>query len=178
MHRKKLSEAWWWFRVAHSKSKSSHHHPSASIGKRNLTVYEKNKYPLQLSTNNKFAYPYCQNLDEALEAKYHETGREFGTGKLKIGFGKPRKNAVLWIGGLGPWTSVDSLTREFDRYGMIDKIEYEQGSMQVGNSVIRILAFLLIFMNFFNTSTNQISLDLLTTHTQRVTDTAWRIIIA
>lgn len=31
----------------------------------------------------------------------------------------------LWVGGLGHWTTSDMLANEFDRYGLIEKLEYE-----------------------------------------------------
>ncbi|KAJ8963070.1 hypothetical protein NQ318_018534 [Aromia moschata] len=36
----------------------------------------------------------------------------------------------IWVGGLGPWTSIPQLEREFDRFGAIKKIDYVKGDNQ------------------------------------------------
>jgi len=33
----------------------------------------------------------------------------------------------IWVGGLGPWTTLSMLEREFDRFGSIKKIEWAKG---------------------------------------------------
>lgn len=50
-----------------------------------------------------------------------------GKFQCKIGYGKVTPAARMWIGGLGAWTSVTQLEREFDRFGAIKKIEYQKG---------------------------------------------------
>ena len=36
----------------------------------------------------------------------------------------------VWVGGLGQWASQSMLEREFDRFGAIQKIEYDKGEEQ------------------------------------------------
>lgn len=65
-----------------------------------------------------------------MTAKYHEQDRpvRHNSSRSKIGYGKAVVSNRLWVGGLGPWTSGDSLVREFDRYGLIENIDYKAGS--------------------------------------------------
>ena len=40
---------------------------------------------------------------------------------------KPNPTTRIWVGGLGNWTSLQTLEREFDRYGAIRKIDFVKG---------------------------------------------------
>lgn len=65
-----------------------------------------------------------------MSAKYYEQDRpvRHNSSRSKIGYGKALVSNRLWVGGLGAWTSTDSLVREFDRYGLIESIDYKQGA--------------------------------------------------
>lgn len=78
-------------------------------------------------TGNAFAFVRYQNLDMAHRAKLELSGQYIGKFQCKIGYGKATPATRIWIGGLGAWTSVTQLEREFDRFGAIKKIEYQKG---------------------------------------------------
>ncbi|VVC97014.1 RNA-binding protein spenito [Leptidea sinapis] len=78
-------------------------------------------------TGNAFAFVRYQTLDMAHRAKVELSGQYIGKFQCKIGYGKATPTTRVWVGGLGPWTSVAQLEREFDRFGAIKKIEYEKG---------------------------------------------------
>lgn len=78
-------------------------------------------------TGNAFAFVRFQNLDMAHRAKVELSGQYIGKFQCKIGYGKATPTTKIWVGGLGSWTSVAQLEREFDRFGAIKKIEYQKG---------------------------------------------------
>lgn len=78
-------------------------------------------------TGNAFAFVRFQNLDMAHRAKVELSGQYIGKFQCKIGYGKASPTTRIWVGGLGSWTSVTQLEREFDRFGVIKKIEYQKG---------------------------------------------------
>ncbi|XP_028043269.1 RNA-binding protein spenito [Bombyx mandarina] len=78
-------------------------------------------------TGNAFAFVRYQTLDMAHRAKVELSGQYIGKFQCKIGYGKATPTTRVWVGGLGPWTSVAQLEREFDRFGAIKKIEYVKG---------------------------------------------------
>lgn len=78
-------------------------------------------------TGNAFAFVRFQNLDMAHRAKVELSGQYIGKFQCKIGYGKATPTTRIWVGGLGAWTSVTQLEREFDRFGAIKKIEYQKG---------------------------------------------------
>lgn len=78
-------------------------------------------------TGNAFAFVRYQNLDMAHRAKVELSGQYIGKFQCKIGYGKATPTTRIWVGGLGAWTSVAQLEREFDRFGVIKKIEYQKG---------------------------------------------------
>ncbi|EYC19726.1 hypothetical protein Y032_0023g682 [Ancylostoma ceylanicum] len=90
------------------------------------------------NTDAAYAFVMFQTLEQAMDAKHGEHDRAIrpGTVRCKIGYGKSqfyreRSNAVsrrLWVGGLGSWTTADVLAKEFDRYGPIESLEYENGA--------------------------------------------------
>ncbi|KHN81809.1 Putative RNA-binding protein 15B [Toxocara canis] len=81
-------------------------------------------------TNAAYAFILFQTLEQSMNAKASEHDRPIrpGTSRCKIGYGKSQPSNRLWIGGLGPWTSADYLAKEFDRYGLIDRLDYEEGA--------------------------------------------------
>lgn len=78
-------------------------------------------------TGNAYAFVRYQNLDMAHRAKVELSGQYIGKFQCKIGYGKATPTTRIWVGGLGVWTSVTQLEREFDRFGAIKKIEYQKG---------------------------------------------------
>lgn len=81
-------------------------------------------------TNAAYAFVLFQTLEQSMNAKANEHDRPIrpGSSRCKIGYGKSQPSNRLWIGGLGPWTSAEYLAKEFDRYGLIDRLDYEEGS--------------------------------------------------
>ncbi|KAL7643043.1 UNVERIFIED_CONTAM: hypothetical protein RMT77_006332 [Armadillidium vulgare] len=78
-------------------------------------------------TGNAYAFVRFQNLDMAHRAKIELSGQYIGKFQCKIGYGKVMPTTRVWVGGLGPWTSLTQLNQEFDRFGAIKKIEYHKG---------------------------------------------------
>lgn len=84
------------------------------------------KRPLP-GTGNAYAFVRYQNLDMAHRSKVELSGQYIGKFQCKIGYGKATPTTRIWVGGLGPWTSIAQLEREFDRFGAIKKIDYLKG---------------------------------------------------
>lgn len=78
-------------------------------------------------TGNAFAFVRFQTLDMAHHAKVELSGQYIGKFQCKIGYGKATPTTRIWVGGLGHWTSIPQLEREFDRFGAIKKIDYAKG---------------------------------------------------
>nr|MBE5726592.1 spenito [Cucujiformia] len=78
-------------------------------------------------TGNAFAFVRFSTLDMAHRAKVELSGQYIGKFQCKIGYGKATPTTRIWVGGLGSWTSVPQLEREFDRFGAIKKIDYVKG---------------------------------------------------
>ncbi|KAI4544377.1 hypothetical protein MG293_004643 [Ovis ammon polii] len=74
-----------------------------------------------------YAFLKFQNLDMAHRAKVGMSGRVIGRNPIKIGYGKANPTTRLWVGGLGPNTSLAALAREFDRFGSIRTIDHVKG---------------------------------------------------
>ncbi|KAI5745743.1 hypothetical protein M8J76_013877 [Diaphorina citri] len=87
------------------------------------------KRPLP-GTGNAYAFVRYQNLDMAHRSKVELSGQYIGKFQCKIGYGKATPTTRIWVGGLGPWTSITQLEREFDRFGAIKKIDYVKGDSQ------------------------------------------------
>lgn len=81
-------------------------------------------------TGNAFAFVRFHTLDMAYRAKIELSGQYIGKFQCKVGYGKATPTSKIWVGGLGPWTSITQLEREFDRFGAIKKIEYFKGDIQ------------------------------------------------
>ncbi|PAV72502.1 hypothetical protein WR25_05903 [Diploscapter pachys] len=77
-----------------------------------------------------FAFVMFQTIDQARLAKREEHERQIRPGSTycKIGYGKSQVSRKIWIGGLGSWVNRDMLTSEFDRFGVIEKMEYHSGA--------------------------------------------------
>lgn len=78
-------------------------------------------------TGNAYAFVRFENLDQANRCKVELSGQYIGKFQVKIGYGKATPTTRIWVGGLGTWTSLAQLEREFDRFGAIKKIEYNKG---------------------------------------------------
>ncbi|XP_051932785.1 RNA-binding protein 15-like [Hippocampus zosterae] len=74
-----------------------------------------------------FGFVKFENLDMAHRAKVAMSGKLLGHNQVKIGYGKPTPTTRLWVGGLGSWTSLAALAKEFDRFGTIRTIDYRKG---------------------------------------------------
>ncbi|XP_050305623.1 RNA-binding protein spenito isoform X1 [Anthonomus grandis grandis] len=81
-------------------------------------------------TGNAFAFVRFHTLDMAHRAKVELSGQYIGKFQCKIGYGKATPTTKIWVGGLGVWTSIPQLEREFDRFGAIKKIDYVKGDIQ------------------------------------------------
>jgi len=84
------------------------------------------KRPL-VGTGFPYAFVRYQNLDMAHKAKVELSGKYIGKYECKIGYGKPIPTQRIWVGGLSPHTSLAHLNQEFDRFGVIERIEYDYG---------------------------------------------------
>lgn len=80
----------------------------------------------QRGQGNAYAFLKYMNLDCAHRAKVEMSGQYIGRFQCKIGYGKVTPTTCLWVGGLGPWVTPQALEREFDRFGVIDRIEWPQ----------------------------------------------------
>lgn len=87
------------------------------------------KRPLP-GTGNAYAFVRYQNLDMAHRSKVELSGQYIGKFQCKVGYGKATPTTRIWVGGLGSWTSLSQLEREFDRFGAIKKIDYIKGDTQ------------------------------------------------
>ena len=81
------------------------------------------KRPLK-GQGNAYAFIKFVNLDCAHRAKVEMSGKYIGKFQCKIGYGKVTPTTCLWVGGLGPWVSMERLEQEFDRFGAIQRIEW------------------------------------------------------
>merc|ERR1719445_1462723 len=81
-------------------------------------------------TGNAFAFLRFENLDMAAAAKRELSGQYIGKFQCKIGYGKVVQTTKVWIGGLGLWCTKQMLEREFDRFGVMGRIEFEKGDTE------------------------------------------------
>lgn len=84
------------------------------------------KRPLR-SQGSTYAFVKFIDLDVATKAKQYMQGHFIGRNRVKIGYGKSMPTTRLWVGGLGSWTSLVEVEREFDRFGAIRRIDYKEG---------------------------------------------------
>ena len=78
----------------------------------------------QKGQGNAYAFIKFINLDCAHRAKVEMSGKYIGKFQCKIGYGKVTPTTCLWVGGLGPWVSKETVEHEFDRFGVITDIEW------------------------------------------------------
>lgn len=81
----------------------------------------------QRGQGNAYAFVKYMNLDCAHRCKVETSGKYIGRFQCKIGYGKVTPSNCLWVGGLGPWVNHQTLEREFDRFGVIHRIEWPHG---------------------------------------------------
>lgn len=73
----------------------------------------------------------AQSLDsaiDALHAQHNHPIRAHHAAKCQIGYGKSQVSSLLWVGRLGAWASKDMLMREFDRYGVVEMVDFTPGT--------------------------------------------------
>ncbi|XP_074644871.1 RNA-binding protein spenito-like [Tubulanus polymorphus] len=85
------------------------------------------KRPMNPNQGNAYAFIRFLTLDMAYRAKSDMSGQHIGRFQCKIGYGKVTPTTCLWVGSLGPWVTLETLEREFDRFGVINKIEWTAG---------------------------------------------------
>ncbi|XP_031570877.1 RNA-binding protein 15-like [Actinia tenebrosa] len=76
---------------------------------------------------NTYAFVKFADLDVAAKAKVEMQAEYIGRNRVKIGYGRSQQTTRLWVGGLGHWTSISELEREFDRFGAIRRTDYHKG---------------------------------------------------
>ena len=76
---------------------------------------------------NPYAFVRYFNLDMAHTAKVKLSGKFIGPYQCKIGYGKPVPCSSVWIGGVGPWITKSALTREFERFGTVERFVWPEG---------------------------------------------------
>lgn len=83
-----------------------------------------------VNTDAAYAFVMFQTVDQAVEAKHSEQERSLrpNGSRMKIGYGKSQVSRKLFVGGLGPWCSKDTLQKAFGEYGYVDSIEYKHGN--------------------------------------------------
>ncbi|KAL8567526.1 hypothetical protein ACOMHN_010117 [Nucella lapillus] len=81
----------------------------------------------QKGQGNAYAFIKFADLDCAHRAKVEMSGKYVGKFQCKIGYGKVTPTTCVWVGGLGPWVSRETLDQEFDRFGAIQRIEWPAG---------------------------------------------------
>ncbi|KAK7102032.1 RNA-binding protein spenito-like [Littorina saxatilis] len=81
----------------------------------------------QKGQGNAYAFIKFVNLDCAHRAKVEMSGKYVGKFQCKIGYGKVTPTTCIWVGGIGPWVSRETLEQEFDRFGAIQRIEWPSG---------------------------------------------------
>lgn len=84
------------------------------------------KRPLR-NQGSTYAFVKFIDLDVATKAKHAMQGCFVGRNRVKIGYGKSMPTTRLWVGGLGSWTSLPEVEREFDRFGAIRRIDHNKG---------------------------------------------------
>ena len=77
--------------------------------------------------NGSYCFIKFANLNQAYKAKVTLNGKVILKNVARIGYGKVMYSPKIWIGGLGDWTTMADLEREFDRFGSIRKIDFRRG---------------------------------------------------
>ncbi|KAI1706265.1 RNA recognition motif domain-containing protein [Ditylenchus destructor] len=80
-------------------------------------------------SNAAYAFILFHTVEESIDARrtQHNKPMRPGSTKCQIGYGKSQVSPRLYVGSLGQWVTADMLMKEFDRYGPIESIEYEDG---------------------------------------------------
>ena len=82
---------------------------------------------LQRSTGTAYAFVKFLTINDALNAKNDMHGRQYGDYRLKIGFGRGSPSAKVWIGNLSTFADMSEVRHEFDRFGLIRRVDYNSG---------------------------------------------------
>lgn len=75
-----------------------------------------------------YAFVKFADVECARRAKTELEGLTMGKMRIRLGYGKGSPTTRVHVGGLGAWTSLEWLEREFDRYGAIHHIDFTAGS--------------------------------------------------
>lgn len=67
------------------------------------------------------------SMDCAYRAKTSMNGKYIGSTKSRISYGKVNASRRLWLGGLGPTSTVELLDEEFAKFGDIISLDYVSG---------------------------------------------------
>lgn len=76
-----------------------------------------------------YAFVVFHNLDSAIDALHglHNKSIRMGSHRCQIGYGKSQVSSRLWLGRLGSWASRDLITRECERFGTVDHVDFNHG---------------------------------------------------
>jgi RNA-binding protein 15 len=74
-----------------------------------------------------YAFVKFLTINDAINAKNDMHGRKYGEYRLKIGFGRGAPTGKVWIGNLTCSTDLKEVQQELDRFGLIRKIDYQDG---------------------------------------------------
>ncbi|KAI6221844.1 hypothetical protein M3Y99_01531000 [Aphelenchoides fujianensis] len=77
-----------------------------------------------------YAFVVFLSLSSAMKALKDQHGHSIrpNSSKCQIGYGKSQVSSRLWIGGLGEWATKDMLLKEFDRFGVVEHLDYTPGA--------------------------------------------------
>lgn len=67
------------------------------------------------------------SMDCAYRAKTSMNGKYIGPTKIRVSYGKVNASRRLWLGGLGPTTTLELLDEEFAKFGDIISLDYVSG---------------------------------------------------
>ena len=68
-----------------------------------------------------------KNVDMAYMAKLSLNNKMVGKTPMQIKYGKVKVTSKIWVGGIERHVSKDDLYDEFDRFGVIERIEFKKG---------------------------------------------------
>ena len=83
---------------------------------------------LHRTTGTAYAFVKFLTINDAINAKNDMHGRQYGDYRLKIGFGRGSPSAKLWVGNLSCYADVTEVRNELDRFGLIRRVDYVDGS--------------------------------------------------
>ena len=78
-------------------------------------------------SDSAYAFVKFFTINDAIAAKNDIQGRQYGSYRLKIGFGKGNPSIKVWIGNISCYADLTEIRQELDRFGLIRKVEYIKG---------------------------------------------------